>query len=60
MSALRATRRTVYECRCERCGYKWTALSKPKSCASCKHKGWNAKPGSVRRGRPPKEKGTGK
>jgi hypothetical protein len=40
--------------RCDRCGHKWTVLTKalPKACAKCKAKNWNGPPRLP--GRPPK------
>jgi hypothetical protein len=40
MTALRRTKRTVYDCRCERCGHSWLALKLPTACASCKSRSW--------------------
>ena len=55
MTAVRRTKRTVHECKCERCGHKWVALKLPTSCASCKSRSWNVPEGSVPLGRRPKE-----
>lgn len=52
MSALRRVKRIVHECKCERCGYRWTAFKSPKSCARCKTKSWNTPEGTVPLGRP--------
>jgi hypothetical protein len=47
VTALRRTKRTVYDCRCERCGHSWLALKLPTACASCKSRSWNVKPGGA-------------
>lgn len=32
----------VAECKCEKCGFEWTAKTvNPKICPSCKSAGWN-------------------
>jgi predicted Zn-ribbon and HTH transcriptional regulator len=48
---------TVYDCECFRCGHAWraTGASPPTSCASCKSRSWNVRPGKARIGRPPKK-----
>lgn len=52
MSAYRKIK--AYACKCERCGHEWTAVELPERCAKCKRLYWNAKPGTLKRGRPPK------
>lgn len=52
MTALRVRKATVYDCTCDRCGYKWRALKLPTACASCKSRSWNVPEGSVPLGRP--------
>jgi len=49
-------------CRCARCDHEWQVWSRsvgaepepPRACARCKTPAWRTKPGTVRRGRPPK------
>lgn len=33
--------RSVFHCRCERCGWEWDADTKPDRCAKCKSRTWN-------------------
>ena len=33
--------KTVFHCRCVRCGHEWEAERKPSRCASCKYLSWN-------------------
>ncbi len=50
-----------YRCKCERCGYEWTADSDkwgsdklPKYCAKCNSPYWNIPRGTTKIGRPPR------
>jgi len=57
MSALRVVK--ALRLKCERCGYRTLVEKPPKRCPKCKSPYWNAKPGTLRRGRPPKESDRG-
>ena len=50
----------VWECTCERCGYKWDSEAPddrpPTRCASCKFPHWNVPPGTLKKGPKPKER----
>lgn len=55
--SVKTRRLVVYDCKCERCGYEWTAFrlrpaKLPVSCANCKSRSWNVPEGSVPLGRP--------
>jgi len=38
---VRLETRTVFRCKCIRCGHEWDALKKPFRCAKCKYRSWN-------------------